>query len=53
MNIICTFHIFTYGYVTNAVDCDIQVSEFELQSRFYVPFWTNTNEKGINQQFSI
>ena len=30
------------GVVTNLLDCDIIVSEFELQSHTYVHFWTNT-----------
>ena len=28
--------------VANMLDCDIVVSEIELQSRFYLLFWTNT-----------
>ena len=31
-----------------AMDCGIVVSEFELQSRYYVHFRTNTLEKGMN-----
>ena len=33
--------------VANVLDCDIVVSEFELQSRYYVHFQTNTLSKGI------
>ena len=29
-------------------DCDIEVSEFELQSYIYVPFRINTHGKGMN-----
>ena len=29
-------------------NCDIIVSEFELQSRYDVHFWTNTPGKGID-----
>ena len=28
--------------VANALECDIEVSEFELQSRHEFHFWTNT-----------
>ena len=35
VNILCTFHIFMYGYVT----CGIVVSEFVFQSRNYVHPW--------------
>ena len=28
--------------------CDIVVSEFELQSRYYVDFWSNALGNGIN-----
>ena len=35
-------------FVANALDCDIVVSEFELQSRYYVHFRTNTLGKGMN-----
>ena len=31
-----------------AMDCGIVVSEFILQSRYYVHFWANTLEKGMN-----
>ena len=34
--------------VANVLDCDIKVNEFELQSHYYVPFWTNTPGKGMN-----
>ena len=36
------------GEVANILDCDIGVSEFELESRNYVHFWTNTLGKGMN-----
>ena len=29
-------------------DCNIVVSEFKLQSRYYVHFWTNTFRKSMN-----
>ena len=31
-----------YGIVANMPDCDIVVSEFELQSRYYIHFRANT-----------
>ena len=34
--------------IPNALDCDIAVSEFELHSRYNVPFQTNSIEKGMN-----
>ena len=37
--------------VANVVDCDLVVSEFELQSRYYVNFRTNTFGKGMNFLF--
>ena len=36
------------GVMVKAMHCGIIVSEFELQSRYYVLFWTNTRGKGIN-----
>ena len=30
------------------LDSDIVVSEFELQSRYYIHFWTNTPGKDMN-----
>ena len=30
------------------LDCDLEVSEFELQSQYYVHFRTNTFRKGMN-----
>ena len=35
------------GVVVNVLDCDIVVSEFELQLRYYVQFWTNNLGKGM------
>ena len=36
------------GVGANVFDFDIVVKEFELQSRYYVHFWTNTIDKGMN-----
>ena len=36
------------GVVANVFNCHIVVSKFELQSRYYAHFRTNTLEKGIN-----
>ena len=36
------------GVMVKAMDCGIVISEFELQSRFYVHFRTNTIGKGMN-----
>ena len=33
--------------MVNVLDCGIDLSEFELQSRYYILFWTNTLEKGM------
>ena len=29
-------------------DCDLEVNEFELQSRYYVNFWTNNLMKRMD-----
>ena len=34
--------------MVKAMDCEIVVGVFELQSRYYVHFRTNTIEKGMN-----
>ena len=36
------------GVMVKAIDCGILVREFELQSRYYVPFRANTLGKGMN-----
>ena len=36
------------GVVANVEECDIVVSEFELQANYYVHFWTNILWKGMN-----
>ena len=36
------------GVMVNAMGRGIVVSEFELQSLYYVHFWTNTLGKGMN-----
>ena len=33
--------------VVNMLDCNIIVSEFELQLLDYIPFWTKTIQKGL------
>ena len=38
----------TRGVMVKAMDCGIVVSEFELQSRYYVHFRTKTLGKGMN-----
>ena len=35
------------GVMVKAMDCGILISEFVLQSRYYVPFRTNTLGKGM------
>ena len=39
--------------VANVLDCGFEVSEFELQSRYYVHFWTNTLRKGMNPLITL
>ena len=36
------------GIVANELGCNIVVSKFELQSHYFVHFWTNTLEKSKN-----
>ena len=38
--------------LVHVLDCDITVSEFELQSRYHVPFQTNTLGKSMNSIIS-
>ena len=35
------------------MDCSVEVSEFEFQSRYYSNFRTNTLEKGMNLPYSL
>ena len=45
-------HVIVWGYLrgvtVKAMDCGIVVSEFVLQSRYYVDFRANTLGKGMN-----
>ena len=41
------------GALANALDCDIVVSEFELQSCYYVHFQINTLGKGMKSFFPL
>ena len=44
-----SFEVGSYlGLVANMLDYDTVISEFELQSRYYVHFWINTFGKGMN-----
>ena len=36
------------GVMVKALDCGIVVGEFELQSRYYINFWTNNLGKSMN-----
>ena len=36
------------GVMVKAIDCEVVVSEFVLQSRYYVHFRANTLGKGMN-----
>ena len=36
------------GVVVNVLDCDIVVSEFDLQAPYYVHFWIITLVKAMN-----
>ena len=36
----------------NVMDCDKMVFEFEFQSYYYIPFWTNTIGNVINPRVS-
>ena len=40
--------VLLWGVFVKAMDCGIVESEFELQSRYYVHFRTNTLGKGMN-----
>ena len=35
------------GVMANVLNCNIVVSEFELKSRYYVLYWTNTLGKPL------
>ena len=39
------------GVMVNTMDCGIVVSEFVLQSRYYVHFQANTLGKGMNPTY--
>ena len=34
------------GVMAKALDCNLEISEFKLRSRYYIQFRTNTLEKG-------
>ena len=38
--------------VANMLNCGLKVSEFELQSRYYIHIQTNILEKGMNSFIS-
>ena len=44
----CKFRGSPCGVVPNLLDSDIVASESELQTRYYVHFWTNAFGKGMN-----
>ena len=37
-----------FGVVVNVLRCNIAVSEFELQSRYFIHFMTDPTRKGMN-----
>ena len=38
-------NVVSHGVVDAVLDCEIVVSDFELQSRYYIHFWNNTSGK--------
>ena len=40
------------GIIANVLNCDIEISEFEIQSFCYIHFRTNAHGKGWNLQIS-
>ena len=41
-------HTTLRGAMVKVLDCNLEVSEFELQLPYYVHFRTNIREKGMN-----
>ena len=41
------------GVIANVMDCSLEVSEFEIQSCYYVHFRTNTLEKVMNLPYPL
>ena len=41
------------GVMVKAIDCRIVISEYELQSRYSIHFWTNTLGKGMNPRILL
>ena len=39
------------GVMVKAMGCGVGVSEFKLQSRYYIHFWTSTLKKGMSPLF--
>ena len=37
--------------MSKVLDCSLERREFELQSGYYIHFWTNTLRKGMNPLF--
>ena len=48
MEHVCVLSGSLYGIVVDILECNMVVSEFELQPRYYVYFQTNTLGKGMN-----
>ena len=48
MMIYIYIYIYPCGIVANLWNCDIVVSEFEVQSYYHIHFQTHTLEKGMN-----
>ena len=42
----------TKGVMAKVLDCGLEVSEFELQSRYNVFFRTNTHWKSLNRPYT-
>ena len=40
-----------HGVMVNVLNSNIEVSEFKLQSHYYIHFQTNTHGKGMNSQY--
>ena len=43
-----SLYVYPRGVMVKVLDCGSVVSKFELQSLYYIHFWTNTLGKGMN-----
>ena len=52
MQVLNSIKVNPFSVMAKVMDCDLEVIEFEIHSRFYIPFQTDILDKGMKSLIS-